>query len=618
MLVLFKLLALGLPLAGVSASPKLMKRTGSGVTTDPSTANGQTFDYIVVGAGLAGTTVASRLTEDPTVTVLLVEVGADNRNDPRVFDIYNYGQAFGSEIAWSWPADQGRSILGGKTLGGSSSINGAAYTRGLNAQYDAWSSLLETSEASVGWNWQGVWSYMKKSETFSAPNSQQAAKGAQSIASYHGFSGPVQVTYPDLMYGGPQQTAFVDTIVGLTGISHFKDLNGGTPNCVSITPLTINWHDNDHRSSSATAYLTPVEAQRTNWLTLTTHLVTKITWIAGSVPLTASGIEFAPASGGSTRYTASARREVIVAAGAIQTPALLQHSGIGDSTVLGPLGINTLLDLKTVGKNLQEQTMSTLGAGGNGFDVGGSGPSDAIAFPNLYQLFGSQGNATAARIQSSIATWAASQAGSGLSAGALQQIFQVQANLITNNNAPVAEMFSDTGFPDTLGVLVWNLLPFSRGTVQISSTDPFQNPTVKVNYFSIDVDLDIQVAAARLTRKMLSTAPLGSLSTGETSPGSQVPDNANRGSDADWKSWIRSSFVSVAHPIGTAAMMKRSLGGVVDSQLKVYDTANVRVVDASVLPLQVSAHLSATLYGVAEKAADLIKASHQGAMVRCI
>jgi choline dehydrogenase len=146
-------------------------------------------------------------------------------------------------------------------LGGSSSINGAHYTRGLKAQYDAWSTLLEPSEAKVGWNWNGIFGYMKKascfyaevpvqldvpslvqSEGFSPPNAQQAAKGAQYIPSYHGMSGPVQVTYPDAMYGGPQQPDFVNTIVGLTGIPHSEDLNGGSPNCVSITPLARNFY----------------------------------------------------------------------------------------------------------------------------------------------------------------------------------------------------------------------------------------------------------------------------------------------------------------------------------------------------------------------------------------
>ncbi|KAF8897995.1 hypothetical protein CPB84DRAFT_1815762 [Gymnopilus junonius] len=598
MVLLLKIIYLGLFIASTFASPNLFKRS-SGVTTSAAAANGQTFDYIVVGGGLTGTTVAARLAEDSSVT-----------ERPRVYDIYEYGQAFGTELAWTWPAEQGKSIIGGKTLGGGSSINGAAYTRGLNAQYDSWSSLLETSEASVGWNWQGLWSYMKKSEAFSPPNSQQAAKGAQFISSYHGYSGPVQVTYPDLMYGGPQQPAFVNTIVGLTGINHYKDLNGGTPNCVSVTPLTINWHDSDHRSSSAAAYFTPVETVRTNWLTLVTYQVTKINFNATSLPLIASGVQFAPASGGSTRYTAFARREVIIAAGAIQTPALLQLSGIGDSAILGPLGIQTLNDLKTVGRNLQEQTMSILGAGGNGFDEGGSGPTDVIAYPNLYQIFGSSANAAVSHIQSSLAPWAASQAGNGLSAAALQQIFQVQANLIINNNAPVSELFFDVGYPDTLGILVWNLLPFSRGNVQIINTNPFMKPKVTVNYFSVDVDMSIQVASARLARKVLTTAPLSSLSTGETTPGSAVPDNSQRGTDAAWQSWIKANFNSVAHPIGTAAMMKRGLGGVVDSQLRIYDTANVRVVDASIVPLQVSAHLSATLYGVAEKAADLIKATY--------
>ncbi|KAF5309416.1 hypothetical protein D9619_012385 [Psilocybe cf. subviscida] len=574
-------------LASPSQPPLNARAPASGVITNPALANGQTFDYIVVGGGLAGAVVSGRLTEDPSVTVLMIEAGGDDRKNPLIYDIYQYGSAFGTNLTWSWPTDQGRSMLGGKTLGGGTSINGAAYTRGLNAQYDAWSTLLEPSEASVGWNWAGLWNYMKKSETFSPPNSDQQSKGAQSINSYHGFSGPVQVTYPNAMYGGPQQPAFIDTI-------------------------TINWHDSDHRSSSVQAYLTPVEAQRTNWLTLTKHFVTQVLFKDGtSLPLTATGVQFAPASGGSTRYTAFARREVILAAGAVQTPALMQLSGIGDSAILGPLGITTKINLKTVGKNLQEQPMSTLGARGNGFNVGGKGPTDTIAYPNLYQIFpGTAGNTTAARIQSSLATWASSQAAFGKDAASLKTIFGIQADLITKMNAPVMELFLDIGYPDTLGILAWNLLPFSRGSVAITSKDPFTKPLTKVNYFSVDVDLDIQVAGARLARKILGTKPMASLSGGETFPGSAVPNNSQGGTDAAWKTWIKAKFQSVAHPVGTAAMMRRSLGGVVDAQLRVYDTTNLRVVDASVMPTQISAHLSATIYGIAEKAADLIKASH--------
>jgi hypothetical protein len=126
---------------------------------------------------------------------------------------------------------------------------------------------------------------------------------------------------------------------------------------------------------------------------------------------------------------------------------LLQLSGIGDSSILRPLGIQTLINLTTVGKNLQEQTENAIGASGNGFNPSGSGPSDAIAYPNIYQLFGSAASTKVAQIQGNLSAWASSQAGSALSAAALQQIYQIQANLIINNNAPVVELFYDTGFP---------------------------------------------------------------------------------------------------------------------------------------------------------------------------
>jgi choline dehydrogenase len=134
------------------------------------------------------------------------------------------------------------------------------------------------------------------------------------------------------------------------------------------------------------------------------------------------------------------RNEVILAAGAINTPAVLQRSGVGDPALLGPLGITTVLNITTVGKNLQEQTQTAMGAGSNGFDWGGSGPSDVIAYPNVYQLFGDQANSTASNILTSINTWAASQASNALSQAALQTIFQVQADLIVNQNGTVTPL----------------------------------------------------------------------------------------------------------------------------------------------------------------------------------
>ncbi|KAJ7638105.1 GMC oxidoreductase-domain-containing protein [Mycena rosella] len=240
---------------------------------------------------------------------------------------------------------------------------------------------------------------------------------------------------------------------------------------------------------------------------------------SGTVPLKASGVEFASSTNSTARFAALARCE---------TPALLMLSGIGDSAVLGPLGIKTEIHLKTVGRNLQEQASA--------------------------------------------------------------KVSQIQS------------------FGTNLPFLLCALLPFSRGNVKITSADPFTAPAIRANYFSVGLDLDVQVAGMRLSRRILTSPPLNSLSVGETAPGSKVPDDAARGSDAAGQTWIKNGFASVAHPIGTAAMMRRSLGGVVDAQLKVYDTANVHVVDASVVPLQLSAHLFSTLY-VAEKAADLIKAA---------
>ncbi|KAB5588733.1 Glucose oxidase [Ceratobasidium theobromae] len=575
-------------------------------TSNASLVDGRTYDYVVVGGGLTGLTVASRVSEVPGVTVLVVEAGRDDRADPRVYDIYSYGQAFNSDLNWNWPADQGKSIPGGKTLGGSTSINGGAYTRGIAAQYDAWSALLSDSDKNLGWNWDNLFGYMKKSESFTPPDAGQVKKGANYVSDYHGSSGPVHVKFPNLMYGGSQQPFFVQTIAQTHNVSLCADLNGGSPNCVAYTPLTLDPSRGDRRSSAAEAYLTPVES-RQGWTVLVQQQVTKVLFQSGTSPAVATGVQFRK-PGGKT-YTAHARKEVILAAGAIGTPALLQLSGVGNAAKIRALGLKSVVDLPTVGKNLQEQTMSSVGAKGNGFSKGGKGPSDVIAFPNLYQVFGSQGTNVSLQIQSKVSKWAQSQAANGGSAAALGKIFQIQADLITKNmgKSPVVELFYNTGYPSEIGLMMWTLLPFSRGRVEITSKDPFAKPKITVNYFSVDFDLQCQVAGARMARKIINSPPLNTLSLGEEIPGKAVPDNGSGGSDADWSKWIKSTFNSVAHPVGTCSMMSRELGGCVDGRLRVYGVKNLRVVDASILPLQISGHMMGTLYAVAEKAADLIK-----------
>ncbi|TFY67405.1 hypothetical protein EVG20_g3961 [Dentipellis fragilis] len=628
LLALLPLGTLAGPETSFSARSNPSNASVYGVTSDPTTAANQTFDYIVVGAGTAGTTIAARLSEDANVRVLLVEAGGDNRTNPLVDDIYQFGVAYNTALDWAWDTDQNRTIHGGKTLGGSSSINGATWTRGMKEQYDSWSEFLDPSEASAGWNWDGIFPYMKKvfilkisngkkgsyvqcgqAEGFHPPNATQRAVGANDVPEYHGFTGPVQATFPKLMFAGPEEPYFAQTAANVTGLKILQDLNGGDPHCVSFVPndhvvtcvQSLDPQKNDSRSSAATAYLSPAEHKRTNWLTLIDHQVTKIIFAPNSAAnQTATGIAFAT-RGGPT-YAANVRRDVILSAGAINSPALLQLSGIGDAAHLSSIGITPLIDLPAVGLNLQEQTLGGVGAHGTGFDPDGKGPSDVIAFPGLKEVFGDDADEVGRGIVANLTSWAQDMVGRGAA-----------------SVAPILELLYNTGVPDDLGIVVWPLLPFSRGNVAITSMDPFTKPEVNVNYFGVPFDLEVGVAGLTLARKILQTPPLRSallcspfgrqylifthpstLSVGETLPGfALVP--ADNPFDA-WADWFKSIFQANCHPIATTA-----LGGVVDARLRVHGTANVRVADAGIIPLQLSAHLQSTVYGIAEKAADIIK-----------
>ncbi|EJC99460.1 glucose oxidase [Fomitiporia mediterranea MF3/22] len=602
--------------------PLLVSAQGSsngsafGVTSDSTTASNQTFDYIIVGGGLAGLTVAGRLSEDSSKTVLVIEVGNDDRTNPNISDIYNVGAALGTSLAWRWPTVDGKGLMGGRTLGGSSSINGGKWTRGMKDQYDAFSQFLSDEDASMNWNFDSLFSYMKKAENFTTPDATLRALGADSVSDYHGFSGPVHAAFPQEMFTGPQQPAYIDAITNLTGISHCADALGGNSNCVTYLPMSINPQDDYHRSSSAMAYLTPVESDRANWLTLINHQVTKVLLSGTSPNVTATGVQFKKSDNTGETYTANARLEVILSAGVIGSPQLLQLSGIGDPSILEPLGIDVNVDLPTVGRNFRDRTGALLShSTQSSYDRGGRGPDNVYAFVSLEQLFsesaGSNGSITADDVSShlleSFSSWAQSQANNGLSADALTQIFGIQAGLIANSSVPVAEIYLNSG-TSTIGINFWQLLPFSLGNITITDTSVFIKPKIAADFFNVDFDLTVQTALARLARKLLQYSSFDDITAGEVTPGtSVVPDDENGGTDEAWQSWIRQAFWSVNHGIGSAAMMRRDLGGVVDGKLRVYDTTNLRVVDGSILPLHVSAHPSSTLYGVAEKAADIIK-----------
>ncbi|QRW20797.1 GMC oxidoreductase [Rhizoctonia solani] len=287
----------------------------------------------------------------------------------------------------------------------------------------------------------------------------------------------------------------------------------------------------------------------------TPQQVTKILFKNGTSPALATGVQFGRNDG--SRYTVYAKKEVILAAGAFMVR----------------INIETGLLLL----------------------------SNVNAFPGLSQVFGSQSENVVSQIYANIATWAQSQADSG-GATALEKVFRIQADLITKKNVPTTEISFKTGSVDDLGINMWTLLPFSRVYRPVRQTENHHK------LFSVDFDLQCQIAGARMARKILGGSPMSSISVGETIPGNvSVPDDGSGGSDADWAKWIKANFGSVAHPVGTCAMMSRDLGGCVDGRLIVYGTKNVRVVDASAMPTQVSAHLSSTLYAFAEKAADLIK-----------
>lgn len=475
------------------------------------------------------------------------------------------------------------------------------YLRGDKAEFDAWEDL-----GNPGWNWNSLFAEYKDVEKFFPPTSSQEAIGATYEPSLHGYKGELHVGVPPTLEKGLYGN-FSEAWKSL-GYEKLRDPNGGSTAGFSVWPMTLDPEAN-HRSDAATSFYWPIEPSRKN-LSLVKGTATKILWSksgcankrAGKV---AKGVQYLDATGALSEITV--KREVILSAGALRTPLILERSGVGNPDILGPLGIDTVIDAPTVGENLIDQPNLAILYGSN---YNTSGTTPYATFATMNDLFGKEkADALASSTKERLAVWAKdleTQTHGALKAAALEKHFAIQHRVIFQDQATVAEVLTAAA-GSVLATVSWALLPFSRGSVHLTSASDgdINKPVINPRLLSNGFDMEIQIASCKLSRKLWQTPPTNGLATNPVAPSlEQVPLNAT---DSQWESIIRTTYQSNSHSLGTAAMMAQELGGVVDPELRVYGAANVRIVDASVLPTQFSGHLTATLYAVADRAAKMIQ-----------
>ncbi|ORY67689.1 GMC oxidoreductase [Pseudomassariella vexata] len=565
------------------------------------------YDYVVVGGGTSGLVVAKRLSEDLSVSVLVIEAGDSVFNNVNVTNPNGYGLAFGTEIDYAYQTVNQtygggliQTMRAGKALGGTSTINGMAYTRAEISQIDAWEQV-----GNDGWNWDSLFPYYLKSEHFQVPDEERTVAAHLPFdKELHGLNGPLKTGW-NYEQTNSSLTSTINSTFKAIGVPYNPDVNGGNMVGFSLYPFTTD--STLHvREDAARAYYFPYQNQ-TNLKVLLNTKANKITWSQNSKQnaATAEGVEITSSDG--TTSVVKANKEVILSAGSLASPLLLELSGIGNPAVLSKYDIETVVDLPTVGENLQDQMNNGLSFNAaNGFSL--ADKTSYIAYPSVSHIYGNETLLVAENIKASLPEYAAQVAavnGNVTRASDLLEFFQMQWDLIFTSQVPIAEVlvYIVNGVWTTE---YWALLPFARGSIHIGS-DSTANAVINPNYFMLDWDLQEQAQTARFIRKMYATAPLAGMVLDETRPGLDTVSAA--ADDAEWAAWLKSAYRSNFHPVGTAAMMPKEKGGVVDANLKVYGTSNVRVIDASVMPFQVCGHLVSTLYAIAERAADLIKKS---------
>lgn len=574
-----------------------------------------TFDYVIIGGGTAGMLLANRLSANQSTTVAVVEAGDLAFNNPNVTyvprSISEYGLGFGTSVEWGYKTEPQKyadntslSYWAGKGVGGSTLINGMTYVRAEKSQIDAWEEL-----GNEGWNWESLDKYYVEQESFLAPNAQQRANGATFEESAHGYEGELDVAFTPYLTG---QGAFdiLKEAHEAQGYAWNKDVNTGNMPGFDVWPMTLN-ASTLTREDAARAFYYPVAEKRPNLQVFVNTTASRILWNEPNEPndksdKTASGAQVVRSDG--TIRTLQATKEVIVSAGSIRSPAILELSGIGNPSVLEPLGIEMVVRLTSVGSNLQDQPANGIVYSS---PTNWTGYSTFASFLTAFDLFGPNLPSVAASIKANLTSYTSTilsdYTPNSTTHSTQEQLLRQQLDLIFTNasTVPLAEILW-VPIGNAIAAQFWTLLPFSRGSIHINTTNPLSAPAIDPRFLQLPIDTQIEAAIAIKIRQIFATPPLSQHVSAELTPGfAVVPQNASF-ADEHWGAWIRGSFAGNSHPLGTCAMMGRELGGVVDGRGRVYGTRNVRVVDASVFPTQISGHLSASVYALAGKIADAL------------